>query len=243
VPQHIQIVTASDLQETLDTYRNRTREELKRLEQLVDAISKECRVEGSKFSFFDLPDFLVKQQLRKSDLQNAIELINAAKEHYRESKADVLNVNLDDKVVITEDDLPPLELLSYTLNEKQEKFKVDLNYIVRFLSDIFSEVRKKQLALKVENEKVKLTIESNIIINRLNEFTEGKAINTFTHRHKTKMLAIALNKPLHSASEVINVYHHIMNIDASNSFDFKARLDDHMSKFNKGKISSDHMES
>lgn len=76
-----------------------------------------------------------------------------------------MKVPLDDKVKITEDDLPPLELLTYTLQEKQEKLKNDLHFIVRFLTDCFTEIRKKQTALKVENEKVKLTIESNILIN------------------------------------------------------------------------------
>lgn len=68
-------------------------------------------------------------------------------------------------------------------------------------------------------------------------------MNTFRHRHLTKLLAIALNKPLRSAEEVVNVYTHIMAINQDNNFDFRARLEDHMRRFNTGKISSDHLES
>lgn len=34
------------------------------------------------FSFFDIPEFLIKKKLPKRDLDNAIELLNDAKEEY-----------------------------------------------------------------------------------------------------------------------------------------------------------------
>lgn len=73
------------------------------------------------FSFFDIPELLIKKELGKKDLTNAIELINEAKEEYINDKAKALGKNTTLDLTVTEDDLAPLELLNVMLERRKER--------------------------------------------------------------------------------------------------------------------------
>lgn len=82
------------------------------------------------FSFFDIPDFLIKKTLAKSDLENALELLNDAKSEYLNGKAEALKTQ---DVTMTEDDLVPLEILQIVLQKRRERLDWEHNFLIDFL--------------------------------------------------------------------------------------------------------------
>ena len=63
------------------------------------------------FSFFEIPDFLIKKQLKQRDLDNTILLLNDVKQEYLKGKAEALT-KLIEEVKMVEDDLVPLAILN-----------------------------------------------------------------------------------------------------------------------------------
>ena len=79
---------------------------------------------GQRFSFYDIPDLLVKREMKKHELQLCIDFISDAKEHYRKSKSEVTGISIE-KCTVTEHDLAPLDLLKFCL--EQHKVKANNN--------------------------------------------------------------------------------------------------------------------
>lgn len=63
------------------------------------------------FSFFEIPDFLIKKQLKQRDLDNTILLLNDVKQEYLKGKAEALTKPIEE-VKMVEDDLVPLAILN-----------------------------------------------------------------------------------------------------------------------------------
>jgi len=84
------------------------------------------------FLFFDIPDFLIKKTLPKKDLENAISLLNHAKEEYLKGKAEALKKPITE-VKMTEDDLVPLDILSFVLQKRKERIDWEHNFLIDFL--------------------------------------------------------------------------------------------------------------
>ena len=63
------------------------------------------------FSFFEIPDFLIKKQLKQRDLDNTILLLNDVKLEYLKGKAEALAKPIEE-VKMVEDDLVPLAILN-----------------------------------------------------------------------------------------------------------------------------------
>ena len=112
-----QIIDMGQLSDAFDLYMRRHKEENKILDGIIEQICRECKLNVKFFLFFDIPDFLIKKTLPKQDLDNAIELLNDAKEEYLRGKAEALKVGYSE-VKMTEDDLVPLDILSFVMQKR-----------------------------------------------------------------------------------------------------------------------------
>ena len=108
------------LSDAFDLYMRKHKEENRTLDGIIEQICRECKLNVKFFLFFDIPDFLIKKTLPKQDLDNAIELLNDAKEEYLRGKAEALKVQYTE-VKMTEDDLVPLDILSFVMQKRRER--------------------------------------------------------------------------------------------------------------------------
>lgn len=120
------------MSDTFELYMRKHKEEAKHLESIIDAIYKECKMNTKFFSFFDIPEFLIKKSLSKRDLENTIELLNDAKEEYLKGKAEALSKQVSE-VKMTEDDLVPLEILGFMVDRRKERLDWEHNFLIDFL--------------------------------------------------------------------------------------------------------------
>jgi len=81
-PSHQAVIQYHHVWSTYQTYANRVTEGNKLLGKVVEQICKECKMAGQRFSFYDIPDLLVKREMKKHELQLCIDFISDAKEHY-----------------------------------------------------------------------------------------------------------------------------------------------------------------
>lgn len=84
------------------------------------------------FSFFDVPDLIVKMAPNKNDYAKMIEFLNVAKHDYIREKAEIMKKPVD-QIRITDEDLVPLELIRQTLAQLKHKFNSKCDYISDFI--------------------------------------------------------------------------------------------------------------
>lgn len=90
------------------------------------------------------------------------------KEEYMNGKAEALKKQVSE-LKMTEDDLVPLQLLHEMFLKRKERVDWEHNFIIDYLKTCQGEVTNKIRDMKVENEKIKKVIESNVTINYLNK--------------------------------------------------------------------------
>ena len=66
------------------------------------------------FSFFEVPDLLVKRKVTGPDMVNVVNILKDAKDEYMQDKAKALEQDIK-KVKVTEDDKAPFQLLDNAL--------------------------------------------------------------------------------------------------------------------------------
>lgn len=111
------------------------KEESKTLEKTIDAIFKECKMNHKFFSFFEIPDFLMKKQLNQKDLDNTIELLNIVKQEYLRGKAEALSKQVEE-VKMSEDDLVPLAILTDMFALRKQKIESKHNFVIDYLKTL-----------------------------------------------------------------------------------------------------------
>ena len=81
------------------------------LRDFVTVVKSECVLNSYYFSFYDVPDLIIKKKYSRKDYDLIISILNKVKKAYLVQKAQI--VNQEHKVAqleITDEDLVPLEL-------------------------------------------------------------------------------------------------------------------------------------
>ena len=92
-----------------------------------------------------------------------------AKEEYMRDKAEVLGDKKDDAAGITDQDLVPFQLLDNVLSKRWVRLSFAHDHTMEVIWNSQEEIIRKEKELKIENNKVKKIIESNVTVNHLNE--------------------------------------------------------------------------
>lgn len=220
-----------DLRQCLEQYKYDFAEESTKLRTFVDKISRECILDQHYFSFYDIPDMILGMSPNKKDYASMLEFLQEAKNEYMKSKADVLKKPLDE-IKITDEDLVPLELLRHTLDQKKSKYHDNMDFITRFIASSQEEVTKKIRQLQVENVKTKKIIENNVFVQYLNKTMEDNHKEVFIPTYKIKLVHLVLeSSDFRSAKDVSRKYFDIIQLNTSNNWDFKDKLNKEMCKF------------
>ena len=70
----------------------------------------ECVLNTYYFSFYDIPDLIVKRKYQRKDYDHIIKLLNKVKKTYLVQKSLIIKDKPIDQIEITDEDLVPLEI-------------------------------------------------------------------------------------------------------------------------------------
>lgn len=229
--KEFKILEIRDMRKTMDNYRIEKGNEHAMLTEFVDKICRECVLNHHYFSFFDIPDMILKMTPNKVDYKKMIDLLNVTKAEYIKEKAEIIKKPIDE-VRVTDEDLVPLELIKQVLNQQKFQFKSDCEYIFKLINEIQEEVNSKIRQLQVENTKIKKIIENNVFVAHLNQVMEDNHKNSFLLSYKVRLLHMVLAKTLlKSAKEVSDKYFNIVSLNPTNNKEIHDKLIKEMSMF------------
>ena len=213
------------LTEAFDTYMRKKSEEHRVMEDLVNSIYKECKMNINFFSFYDVPDLLVKKKFQKQNLKNAIQLLNRTKEAYLDGKAVALG-KAKEELTVNDEDLVRLELLREQLELRETETEKEKSFLIDYIRECQKRIADKIKELQVENDKIKKVIETNVVINYLNETIDERHASVFLIQHKLKLLPLVLSKhQFRTAKEVRQKFEEVANMTEKNNMEVKQRLD------------------
>lgn len=193
------------------------------------------------FSFFDIPDLIVKKGYSRKDYEECIlKCLNKVKLRYLAEKRKELPNKDIENIQITDDDLIPLELFDWVMSTIENKMQENTRTIQRFIKDCHAAVDKIHGKMKIDSDKIKKNVEQNVFITHLNSHMEQRHIqyfkNNFIHRNfYIKFIRQNQTNNFRTPKEFENAFSDIMKADLSVSTyhdDFKRKLDAEMNKFN-----------
>jgi hypothetical protein len=106
-----------DIERILDNENRAFKLESTLLREFAVTVRAECVMEQNFFSFYDIPDLIVKKKFTRKDYESIIKMLNKVKKAYLVEKADILkekNKPLEE-IVVTDEDLIPLDLFEKVL--------------------------------------------------------------------------------------------------------------------------------
>lgn len=86
------------------------------LRDFSQIVKTECVLNQYFFSFYDIPDLIIKRKYRGKDFDNIMRLLNRVKKAYLVQKAQIIKDKSIDELDITDEDLVPLELFDEVLS-------------------------------------------------------------------------------------------------------------------------------
>jgi hypothetical protein len=112
-----QIMEIKDLERVLENETRTYKVENSLLREFAATVRAECVMEQNFFSFYDIPDLIIKKKFQRKDYESIIKMLTKVKKAYLIEKADILkdkNKALEE-IVITDEDLIPLDLFDKVL--------------------------------------------------------------------------------------------------------------------------------
>ena len=123
-----QILEIKDLERVLDNETRSFKLESALLREFAATVRAECVMEQNFFSFYDIPDLIVKKKYQRKDYESIIKMLNKVKKSYLVEKAEILGKDRGsgggkslEEIVITDEDLVPLDLFDKVLQSRENK--------------------------------------------------------------------------------------------------------------------------
>jgi hypothetical protein len=170
-----QILEIKDIERVLDNETRSFKLESSLLREFAAIVRAECVMEQNFFSFYDIPDLIVKKKYSRKDYESIIKMLNKVKKAYLVEKADILkdkNKPLEE-IVITDEDLVPLDLFDKVLQSRENKQELRRLQIQGMIQRLKLEAAAKIKSMGVDTEKTKKIVENSVFIATLNAQMEA----------------------------------------------------------------------
>lgn len=169
-----QIMEIKDLERVLENETRTYKVENSLLREFAATVRAECVMEQNFFSFYDIPDLIIKKKFQRKDYESIIKMLTKVKKAYLIEKADILkdkNKALEE-IVITDEDLIPLDLFDKVLQSRDNKQELKRLQIQGLIQKLKLEAAQKIKAMGVDTEKTKKIVENSVFISTLNSQME-----------------------------------------------------------------------
>ena len=169
-----QIMEIKDLERVLENETRTYKVENSLLREFAATVRAECVMEQNFFSFYDIPDLIIKKKFQRKDYESIIKMLTKVKKAYLIEKADILkdkNKALEE-IVITDEDLIPLDLFDKVLQSRDNKQELKRLQIQGLIQKLKQEATQKIKTMGVDTEKTKKIVENSVFISTINSQME-----------------------------------------------------------------------
>ena len=130
------------------------------LHDFVACVKQECVMDQHYFSFFEIPDLIVKKGYSRKEYEEFIlKLLNKVKTRYLAHKKMENPDTPLEEMNVTDDDLVELELFDQVLSSMQNKVAENRNTHLSFIKECHQHVNVVQQKLALDSSKTKLIVE------------------------------------------------------------------------------------
>lgn len=195
------------------------------LYEFVNTVKTECVLNGSKFSFFDIPDLILKKKFNKTEYEAVMKVLMKVKTLYLQQKLDEERFRAEEAanndprgrdndkkkpeeakiedMVVTEDDMVPLDLFDVVMDQIEYKMQSKKVTWAEQHDQMDDAIRKKVKELNPQTEKQRKVVEAFAAGNILNERLENlhKIVWTGHYKHNLLYFHFGQNKHYSSAED------------------------------------------
>ena len=151
------------------------------MEAFCDSIKQELVMNQHYFSFYEIPDLIVKKNYSRKDYEEIIlKVLNKVKLRYLAEKKNTTGADVKN-VCITDDDLIPLEMLDWVLSQIEHKHLEKAQTFQNFIRECNNLVQQKISKMAIDSDKTKKIVEKSILINHINQYMEQNNAKYFTN--------------------------------------------------------------
>ena len=184
IPETVQILEIKDLERVLDNETKSRKSQLALLSDFSQIVRNECVLNAHFFSFYDIPDLIVKRKYQRKDYDYIIKLLNKVKKTYLVQKSLVIKDKPIDQIEITDEDLVPLEIFDQVISVLENKFEERKQLLFSLIQKAKVEAQAKIKSLGVDTDKTKKIVENSTFVTFLNHSLEGLHAQVFTQSYK-----------------------------------------------------------
>jgi len=148
----------------LENENRNFKQESNLLRDFATTVRSECVMNQHFFSFYDVPDLIIKKKYPKKDYDTIIKLLNKVKKAYLVHKATILPDKPLTQLVVTDEDLVPLELFDSVLSVRETKYEEKRGQISAMVVRLKNEAAAKIKTMGVDTEKTKKIVENSVFI-------------------------------------------------------------------------------
>lgn len=182
------ILEVKDLERVLEADQRNFKSETNVLREFATTVRSECVMNQHYFSFYDIPDLIVKKRYPRKDYESIIKLLNKVKKSYLVHKATIVTDKPIAELAVTDEDLVPLELFDQVLAARDSKQDEKRAQISAMIARLKSDAAAKIKSMGVDTEKTKKIVENSVFIASLNAAMEALHTQLFTQYYKHQLL-------------------------------------------------------
>ena len=162
LPDTAGFLQIDDLEKLLKNEQGKIQARLRQLSDFVTTVKQECVMNQHFFSFFEIPEVIVKKNYARKDYEEIIlKYLQKVQAAYLAEKA-VENPDLPkEQLFITDEDLVKLDYLDQIYDQIKHKYDEKELTIKKLLDDCHKSVKEMQVKAAKPSEKIQKIIEQN----------------------------------------------------------------------------------
>ena len=164
----------NDIERIINLEQDAFRANYSILTNFIQNVKSECVMQQYYFSFFNIPEMLVKKRTSKKDFELIQKILLKIKQKYLVQKALLFPDRPIEQLSITDEDMVPMELLDDVLGAYRHKIQSKFQLWKDLVDSAKFETAKKVKQSGIESEKAKKLIESSVYIHYMVQRLDDK---------------------------------------------------------------------
>ena len=164
----------NDIERIINLEQDAFRANYSILTNFIQNVKSECVMQQYYFSFFNIPEMLVKKRTSKKDFELIQKILLKIKQKYLVQKALLFPDRPIEQLSLTDEDMVPMELLDDVLGAYRHKIQSKFQLWKDLVDSAKFETAKKVKQSGIESEKAKKLIESSVYIHYMAQRLDDK---------------------------------------------------------------------
>ena len=157
-------IETTDIERLINIEQEANKAKFNILQEFAQSVRTTCVMQQFYFSFFNIPEMLVRKKTSKKDFELIQSMLLKIKKKYLVQKALLFPDRPIENLTITDEDLVPLEFLDEVLGAMRHKVQSKVDIWRELIESARQETLKKIKQHGIESEKAKKLVEGSVFI-------------------------------------------------------------------------------